>query len=162
MTASQLLGPGADDKYKSQEERETEQQNKSKQRKQRLLTSALVGGTAMGCAWGYLNYKASRKVDPIGNEDGVKQYMMQSPPPEFSPARVIPPTSSSQNMKITLFQYQTCPFCCKARAFLDYFGLSYQVIEVNSVMRTQVKWTKYKKVPIVVVEVGDKVGLIVR
>jgi len=60
-------------------------------------------------------------------------------------------------LKITLFQYQTCPFCCKARAFLDYFGFAYDVIEVNSVLRTQVKWSKYKKVPIVVVETQDKV-----
>ena len=43
------------------------------------------------------------------------------------------------------------------RAFLDYFGLSYDVIEVNSVMRTQVKWSKYKKVPILVAEIpGSK------
>ena len=50
-------------------------------------------------------------------------------------------------------------FISQARAFLDYFGLSYDVVEVNSVLRTQVKWSKYKKVPIVVVETSDnKVG----
>lgn len=157
VTASQLFGPGADDKYKSQEERDQEQQSKAKQKKQRVFASAVVGGTVLGCVWGYVNYKSSKKMDPIGNETGVKQYIMMDPPPKFEPARVIPATTPSQNMKITLFQYQTCPFCCKARAFLDYFGLSYDVIEVNSVMRTQVKWSKYKKVPIVVVEVGDKV-----
>lgn len=41
------------------------------------------------------------------------------------------------------------------RAFLDYFGLSYSVIEVNSVTRRQVKWSSYKKVPILVVETPD-------
>jgi len=157
LTASQLCGPGADDKYKSEEAREKEQSDKAKQKKQRVFGSALVGGTVLGCIWGYANYKARQTLDPIGNEDGAKQYLIQEPPPKFEPARVIPAASSSQHMKITLFQYQTCPFCCKARAFLDYFGLSYDVIEVNSVMRTQVKWSKYKKVPIVVVEVGDKV-----
>jgi len=157
VTASKLCGPGADDKYKSQEEREKEQQDKAKQKKQKVFGSALVGGAVLGCIWGYANYKARKTTDPIGNEAGAKQYLIQDPPPKFEPARVIPPTTSSQNMKITLFQYQTCPFCCKARAFLDYFGLSYDVIEVNSVMRTQVKWSKYKKVPIVVVEIGDKV-----
>jgi len=157
VTSRQLYGPGADDKYKSEEEREKEQQDKAKQRKQKVFGTALAGGALLGCLWGYANYKASKNIDPIGNEDGAKQYLIKDPPPKFEPARVIPPTSSSQNMKITLFQYQTCPFCCKARAFLDYFGLSYDVIEVNSVMRTQVKWSKYKKVPIVVVEIGDKV-----
>ena len=54
-------------------------------------------------------------------------------------------------LKVTLFQYQTCPFCCKARAFLDYFGVNYDVIEVNSVLREMAKSrlvisfdTKYK------------------
>ena len=156
ITARPLCGPGADDKYKSQEEKEKEQQNKAKLRKQKIFGSAIVGGIVLGSLWEYEKYKSSKKVDPIGNEDGLKQYLLKDPPPKFEPARVIPATSS-QNMKITLFQYQTCPFCCKARAFLDYFGLSYDVVEVNSVMRTQVKWSKYKKVPIVVVEVGDKV-----
>ena len=45
----------------------------------------------------------------------------------------------------------------EARAFLDYYGLNYDVVEVNSVLRSQVKWSKYKKVPIVVVEYKDKV-----
>ena len=158
ITARPLCGPGADEKYKSQEEKEREQQNKAKQRKMKIFGSAILGGTVLGSLWEYEKYKASKKKpDPIGNEDGLKQYLLKDPPPKFEPARVIPATSS-QNMKITLFQYQTCPFCCKARAFLDYFGLSYEVVEVNSVMRTQVKWTKYKKVPIVVVEVGDKVS----
>jgi microsomal prostaglandin-E synthase 2 len=53
-------------------------------------------------------------------------------------------------VKFTLFQYQTCPFCCKVRAFLDYYGISYDVIEVNPVLRQQLKFSKYKKVPILV------------
>ena len=159
VTARPLCGPGADEKYKSEEEREKEAQNKARQRKIKIFGSAILGGTLLGSLWEYEKYRAnSKKADPIGNEDGLKQYLLKDPPPKFEPARVIPATSSSQNMKITLFQYQTCPFCCKARAFLDYFGLSYDVVEVNSVMRTQVKWSKYKKVPIVVVEVGDKVS----
>ena len=158
ITARPLWGPGADEKYKSQEEKAKEQQNKDKQKKIKIFGSVIAAGTVLGGLFEYQKYKSSKKVDPIGNEDGLKQFLLKDPPPKFEPARVIPATSSSQNMKITLFQYQTCPFCCKARAFLDYFGLSYDVVEVNSVMRTQVKWSKYKKVPIVVVEVGDKVS----
>jgi len=73
------------------------------------------------------------------------------------PARVIKTDTDKSDLKITLFQYQTCPFCCKARAFLDYYGFNYDVVEVNSVLRTQTKWSKYKKVPLVVVEYKDKV-----
>ncbi|KAL7069999.1 hypothetical protein ACQ4LE_011175 [Meloidogyne hapla] len=50
---------------------------------------------------------------------------------------------------LRLYQYQTCPYCCKVRAFLDYFGFSYEVVEVNPVTRSQIKFSDYKKVPIV-------------
>ena len=36
---------------------------------------------------------------------------------------------------------------------LDFFGISYDIVEVNPVMRTQMKWSQtYKKVPILIVE----------
>ncbi|KAJ8299981.1 hypothetical protein KUTeg_021500 [Tegillarca granosa] len=47
-----------------------------------------------------------------------------------------------------MFQFQTCPFCCKVRATLDYYGISYDIVEVNSVFKTQIKWSNYRKVPI--------------
>ncbi|RCN27037.1 glutaredoxin, partial [Ancylostoma caninum] len=53
------------------------------------------------------------------------------------------------NLQLRLFQYQACPFCCKVRAFLDYYGFSYEVVEVNPVTKAQIKFSKdYKKVPI--------------
>lgn len=52
------------------------------------------------------------------------------------------------NLDIRLYQYETCPFCCKVkyfnilknkyslqvRAFLDYYGFSYEAVEVNPVL----------------------------
>jgi len=153
----QTFGPGADNKYKSEDQRENEQQ-KVKQGKNRVLGISVVGGLVVGGLWSYANYKNKKKEEAIGNDDTIKQYLLAEAPPKFKPARIIPSAvTKPQNFKITLFQYQTCPFCCKARAFLDYFGLAYDVIEVNSVLRKEVKWSKYKKVPIVVVEFGDKV-----
>lgn len=39
---------------------------------------------------------------------------------------------------------------------LDFFGISYDVVEVNSIKRTETKWSKeYKKVPILVVETPE-------
>ncbi|XP_016147256.1 prostaglandin E synthase 2 [Sinocyclocheilus grahami] len=55
------------------------------------------------------------------------------------------------DLKLTLYQYKTCPFCSKVRAFLDYHGLPYEVVEVNPVMRQEVKWSTYRKVPILMV-----------
>ena len=39
---------------------------------------------------------------------------------------------------------------------LDYFGISYNIVEVNPVLRTQLKWSEnYKKVPILIVETSE-------
>ncbi|XP_018587114.2 prostaglandin E synthase 2 isoform X1 [Scleropages formosus] len=56
----------------------------------------------------------------------------------------------TSELKLTLYQYKTCPFCSKVRAFLDYHGLPYEIVEVNPVMRQEIKWSEYRKVPIVV------------
>lgn len=66
---------------------------------------------------------------------------------------VIPGDESG--LKITLFQFQSCPFCCKLRAFLDYKGISYDVVEVNSVLKTEIKWSEYRKVPTLIAETPD-------
>jgi len=89
----------------------------------------------------------------IGNEaeSNIQPYLIDKPP-YFAPAKQIKGSRDNHGLKLTLYQYATCPFCCKARAFLNYMGLSYDIVEVNSVMRTQVKWSKYKKVPILVAE----------
>ncbi|XP_059193060.1 prostaglandin E synthase 2 [Centropristis striata] len=55
-------------------------------------------------------------------------------------------------LQLTLYQYKTCPFCSKVRAFLDYHGLPYEVVEVNPVMRKELKWSTYRKVPILMVD----------
>lgn len=61
------------------------------------------------------------------------------------------------NLNLRLYQYQSCPYCCKVRAFLDYYGFSYEVIEVNPVTKSQIKFSKdYKKVPIVTSTQVDK------
>ncbi|XP_056449152.1 prostaglandin E synthase 2 [Gadus chalcogrammus] len=60
----------------------------------------------------------------------------------------------TKGLKLTLYQYKTCPFCSKVRAFLDFQGLPYEVVEVNPVMRKEIKWSTYRKVPILMVD-GD-------
>ncbi|KAH9510822.1 hypothetical protein DERF_009326 [Dermatophagoides farinae] len=72
--------------------------------------------------------------------------------PKLKPSRIVPGTIALDDLKLTLFQYQNCPFCCKVRTFLDYYGLPYEIIEVNPVMRQQIKFSKhYGKVPILLV-----------
>lgn len=73
-------------------------------------------------------------------------------PPDIKPSRHVKGTSNAFDLKLSLFQYQTCPFCCKVRAFLEYYGIPYDVVEVNPVLRQQIKFSKYKKVPILLIE----------
>ncbi|KAG8554900.1 hypothetical protein GDO81_003930 [Engystomops pustulosus] len=53
-------------------------------------------------------------------------------------------------LQLTLYQYKTCPFCSKVRAFLDYHHLPYEIVEVNPVMRKEIKFSSYRKVPILI------------
>ncbi|KAG9270274.1 prostaglandin E synthase 2 [Astyanax mexicanus] len=55
------------------------------------------------------------------------------------------------DLNLTLYQYKTCPFCSKVRAFLDYHRIPYEIVEVNPVMRQEIKWSTYRKVPILMV-----------
>lgn len=50
---------------------------------------------------------------------------------------------------VTLYQYAVCPFCNKVRAALDYYNVPYKIVEVNPLTKTEIKWSTYKKVPIV-------------
>ena len=66
--------------------------------------------------------------------------------PDAKPTRRIRGSVDNNKLKLTLYQYQSCPFCCKVRAYLDFKGLSYDVVEVNSLSRKDLNWSKYKKV----------------
>jgi len=125
---------------------------------------AAGGGYAILKEWKKNNsiFSENLALKQIGNEtadstgaSAKSQYSLKEKPPSFEPARQIRNPADTTSLKLTLFQYQTCPFCCKARAFLDYFGFNYDVIEVNSVMRTQMKWSSYKKVPTLVIETPE-------
>jgi len=130
--------------------------DKKKRGRKRILMGGLGGGVLLGVL---LGYSATRKKTQyqISNDGQSKDHLLDELPPYFKPARQIRTGNDQSGLKITLFQYQTCPFCCKARAFLDYYGFNYDVVEVNSVLRTQMKWSKYKKVPVVVVQYEDKI-----
>ncbi|KAL5730844.1 prostaglandin-E synthase [Ranunculus cassubicifolius] len=53
---------------------------------------------------------------------------------------------------VVLYQYEACPFCNKVKAFLDYYDIPYKVVEVNPISKKEIKWSEYKKVPILVAD----------
>ncbi|XP_028269231.1 prostaglandin E synthase 2 isoform X2 [Parambassis ranga] len=95
------------------------------------------GGRLLGCAFllggGLGLYQAVRL--------SVQQHLAQKEAKE-----------SGGGLTLILYQYKTCPFCSKVRAFLDFYGLPYEIVEVNPVMRQEIKWSAYRKVPILMVD----------
>ncbi|PWA86536.1 Glutaredoxin [Artemisia annua] len=53
---------------------------------------------------------------------------------------------------LVLYQYQACPFCNKVKAFLEYNDIPYKIVEVNPINKKEIKWSDYKKVPILKVD----------
>lgn len=66
----------------------------------------------------------------------------------------LPENLDIRTCKVTLYQFESCPFCRKARAVLDLCNVPYEVVEVNPLTKSETKSfaADYKKVPIVVVE----------
>ncbi|XP_076686767.1 prostaglandin E synthase Su(P) [Andrena cerasifolii] len=118
-----------------------------------VLKTSLLGitvGVPVGVlvTWGYswyLDKEASKTYHLIGKEQKVQALKDK---PEVPVSRTIASPVDTSGLKLTLFQYQTCPFCCKVRVFLDYYGLSYDVVEVDPVLRKEISWSSYRKVPI--------------
>ncbi|KAL1318410.1 hypothetical protein HN51_070724 [Arachis hypogaea] len=67
-------------------------------------------------------------------------FAKEPPPPEALPNDVV------------LYQYEACPFCNKVKAYLDYYDIPYKVVEVNPLSKKEIKWSEYKKVPILMVD----------
>ena len=41
---------------------------------------------------------------------------------------------------------------CSFSAYLDYYDIPYKVVEVNPLSKKEIKWSDYKKVPILMVD----------
>lgn len=54
-----------------------------------------------------------------------------------------------EGLRITLYQYKICPFCCKVKAVLDFYKVPYETLDVNPLTKAEIKFSSdYRKVPI--------------
>lgn len=121
-----------------------------------LAKASLIGavaGVAIGA--GYAYYKINQARKNVALEGTQAETVLLKYKPLVAPSRKIVYPVDSTGLKLTLFQYQTCPFCCKVRVFLDYYGISYDVVEVDPVLRKEIGWSSYKKVPILLTKVEE-------
>ncbi|PIN12481.1 Glutathione S-transferase-related protein [Handroanthus impetiginosus] len=63
-----------------------------------------------------------------------------------------PVQSKFRPKDVVLYQYEACPFCNKVKAFLDYYDIQYKLVEVNPISKKEIKFSDYKKVPILMVD----------
>ncbi|XP_076247537.1 prostaglandin E synthase Su(P) [Calliopsis andreniformis] len=122
-----------------------------------ILKTSLLGITVgvsvgflvtSGYSW-YTDKEVAKTYHLVGKEEKIKPLAEK---PDVAVSRKIISPTDSTGLKLTLFQYQTCPFCCKVRVFLDYYGLSYDVVEVDPVLRKEISWSSYRKVPILLTQ----------
>ncbi|XP_054796423.1 uncharacterized protein LOC129301842 [Prosopis cineraria] len=88
---------------------------------------------------------------------GVAGVVSYSSASAVSPSRDVcekgtPPAEGVMPKDVVLYQYEACPFCNKVKAFLDYYDIPYKIVEVNPINKKEIKWSDYKKVPIVTVD----------
>lgn len=117
----------------------------------RIGLTGITVGALLGTGYSIHYYNKPRAH--ILNEEIIIPTVKEIP--DIKPTRVIKNLEDRSGLELTLYQYQTCPFCCKVRAFLDYYGISYNVVEVDPVLRQAIKWSPYRKVPILVAKVED-------
>ncbi|CEM23983.1 unnamed protein product [Vitrella brassicaformis CCMP3155] len=81
-----------------------------------------------------------------------------------SPLRMM--DAAAQLPEVTLYQFQTCPFCSKVRAYLEYNQVPYTKVEVNPSNKKEIAFSDdYKKVPIAMIngeQVNDSAEIISR
>ncbi|KAK4873090.1 hypothetical protein RN001_015119 [Aquatica leii] len=117
-----------------------------------VLKLTFIGaGVGVAVGTGYSIYQLNKPTTHIINTEVTIPVIGNVP--DIPPSRTVAVPTDESGLKLTLYQYQTCPFCCKVRAFLDYYGISYNIVEVDPVLRQSIKWSSYKKVPILLAEV---------
>lgn len=117
-----------------------------------IYAKALVAGFTVGL--GYEVFTIYKETDHHKEIQRQKPVVLTELP-NFKIIRKITNPTDKSNLEIILFQYQTCPFCSKVRAFLDANSYSYSVVEVDAVLRQDIKWSPYKKVPLILVRNKD-------
>jgi len=116
----------------------------------RKLALGSLGTAVVGGAGGYVMYKQRLKdnkamtaTDFNAAQDQVKVKAALS----WVQKVAREPLTASAGPGIEMFRYTTCPFCGKAKAFLDYHGIPHETIEVEPMFKSQLAPSAYKKLP---------------
>ena len=113
--------------------------------RQTIYLSSNTNGSHTGIVKKYLPFISSFTLAAYFSYNSVKAYCGTGNSEEFHDKDAL----NVGNDKLwTLYQYATCPFCCKVKTFLEYYGIEYEIVEVNPLFRKEIKFSDYRKVPI--------------
>mmetsp|Transcript_64523 Transcript_64523/g.120058 ORF Transcript_64523/g.120058 Transcript_64523/m.120058 type:complete len:365 (-) Transcript_64523:113-1207(-) len=117
------------------------------------VAAAAVAGIGPGKHFGTV---AQCEATSSAAASGLKPEVAESLPPSML-------AGGPGKNTFRLYQYESCPFCRKVRASLDYLKVPYEIVEVNPLSKAETKAIApdYKKVPVLVVE-GEKEALQLR
>lgn len=93
---------------------------------------ALLNGVGVGLVVGigYAIYTSYKSKDAHLIHEKTEALIVDELPSVKIVRKIVNP-KDNHNLNLILFQYQTCPFCSKVRAFLDGNQFSYSVVEVS-------------------------------
>lgn len=75
---------------------------------------------------------------------------------EYQPTKVIENKKNDYPLRLHLYQYESCPSCTQIRAYLDYFGISYKLTEVDSFSKNDsLSFTMNRVLPVLVFQHKD-------
>ena len=96
---------------------------------------------------------------PTVHASSVASRLFSSSSPSSTSASASTSSSTKnplEGLRITLYQYKICPFCCKVKAVLDYYKIPYETLDVNPLTKAEIKFSPdYRKVPIA--RIGEEV-----
>lgn len=95
----------------------------------KALLTGVGSGLAIGIGYAVYNSYKGKDIHMVHERTEVLKF---DELPKVKIIRKIVNPKDKHNLDIVLFQYQTCPFCSKVRAYLDANGLSYSIVEVST------------------------------
>lgn len=120
-----------------------------------LAAAALPPALALSrCTFPSFGVKAFSSIERSAKCEETKGASSSSLPPVIDS---IPAEVNLKDCKVRLYQFESCPFCRKARGCLDYENIPYQIVEVHPLNKAETKdiAPDYKKVPILAFETKD-------
>ena len=97
---------------------------------------------------------ALRFTAAAGGIGGLIYWQTRQPAPLANPPKLVHSLPAGSKLgHVTLYQYESCPFCRKVRGVLDYSRVPYNIVEVHPLTKSETKpfAADYGKVPILTV-----------